>query len=118
MTGKSNTRENKNKMTPSTSKNYSLSPTVIFVVIGFILLLGVILLSDYINQPDKISLNWPWLGVSTSQAASVPAPEAVINQITSANQNFSAYPEYLKDASYAMKKVYEINHPQFFITQN
>lgn len=102
-------------MIPYSNKNYSLSPTVIFVMVGFILLLSIIFFHGYINQPSRIS--WPWLVVGTSQAASNPVPETILGEIINAKENISAYPEYLKDASYSMKKLYELNHPRLFITQ-
>jgi len=95
------------------STKYSLSPTIIFVIIGFILLFSVILLHDYINQSEWVSL--PVL--AAGQTTKTGVPDQIVNEITRSEKNISGYPEYLKNASFAMKKVYELNHPQIFITQ-
>ena len=71
------------------TKIYILSPTGIFIIIGLMLLLGVIMGHDAINQGSNKSIlirtNLPLTTIETASAARIPS--AAVNEVINASSN-------------------------------
>src|SRR4030042_2293293 len=90
--------------------NYLISTMIMCIVMGFILLISVILLHDYINQNSGSIMHRS--AAVASQASAGPVPDQIINEIVHSSKNISPYPTtYPENASFSVRKLYEMNHP-------
>jgi len=73
------------------TKNYILSPTIIFVVIGFLLLLGVIFLHDTINNGvSSQSILGKIFPISLAETKTSPAmPNYIVNEVINSGVNIA-----------------------------
>lgn len=105
------------------SKSYILSPTIVFVAIGFALLLGVIFFHDTINNgvaPSSI-LRKAFPMASAKTAAGGAVPDYIVNEVINSGVNIAGVQESCADRpSEVARLICESNQKQqvrTFITQ-
>ena len=88
---------------------YPLHPLT-FVGVGLVLLIGVIIFHDYINQQSV-------LAVSNLPTASQSVPKEVLGEIAGNSKNLSSRTVEFQQAGRSIKLLYQ-SSPDFFIGQN